>query len=124
MELPKAEEQLQIKPTLIGFPVACADPDAPVDGLDAPVDALVDVGLDAVFLLLDEQAPATRRTARAQTSHTSLARLARLGDFLNCCCWSRRTSVTPRTFVAGNATRRPASDRTVRLPVVPWFAPD
>jgi hypothetical protein len=92
MELPKAEEQLQIKPTLIGIPLAWADPDAPVDGL--PDVGLLDVGLGAVLLLLDEQAPATS-TVRATTIHTSLAGLVPPEDFLNCCRWSRRTSIPP-----------------------------
>jgi hypothetical protein len=127
MELPKAEEQLQIKPTLIGLPLAWADPDAPVVGLPdvgLPDDGLPDVGLLAVLLLLDEQAPAATSTVRAPIMHTSLAGLAPPGDFLNCCRWTRRTSVTPRIFVAGNASRRPASDRTVHLPGVLWRAPD
>jgi hypothetical protein len=69
MALPNAEEQLQINPTLSGLALACADPDAPVDGL-------VDVGLVEVCLLLDEHAPATRTIVRAATTHVSLAGLA------------------------------------------------
>jgi hypothetical protein len=73
MALPNAEEQLQIKPTLIGVPPAWADPDAPVDGL---LDVgLVDVGLVEVCLLLDEHAPVTRTIVRATTTHVSLAGL-------------------------------------------------
>jgi hypothetical protein len=68
MALPNAEEQLQMKPTLSGLPLAWADPDAPVDGL-------VDVGVVDACLLLDEHAPATRTTVRA-TTHISLAGLA------------------------------------------------
>jgi hypothetical protein len=73
MALPNAEEHLQIKPTLIGVPLAWADPDAPVDGL---IDVtLVDVGLVEACLLLDEHAPTASRTVRATAIHISLTGL-------------------------------------------------
>jgi hypothetical protein len=73
MAFPNGEEQLQIKPSLIGVPLAGADPDTPVDGL-ADV-GLADVGLVEVCLLLDEHAPTATTIARAPTIRSRLARL-------------------------------------------------
>jgi hypothetical protein len=73
---PPRPEQVQMKPTFIGAPVAVpldpvlpADPALPVVGpLDA---ALPDVGLVAAFLLLDEHAPSTPAIVTAARTDNS-----------------------------------------------------